>query len=516
MRITEKNCIIFLCIIFLFFSILIAVIPYDPEIDLADATTNDIWIDNYEKGIYHIPYDEWDHDPTQSVVIEYKDDYVVVNEKGPGHVMMLLPFHVLGIEFLFGPLMVAIAAVSTYLLGKRLCNWQVGFFASLMVLTSSLVLVMWNQYYWTDASTMHMLIFSIWLLVEGIYWFNGHSLNPKSENDSDLKQKTIGTTLCFFSGLTFGMSVSTRYPTGLMIIAIISFVLAFYFVKVLPDLKQKKIIKALKKSAGMWIIFGILLIGLLVVMIPLMNYNSEYFGNPLGSGYDGTLLLDADAEGNDPYAGTAGPSEVGLISRNISSTWTGNILSFEKISKIVSNFFTLLPVFLMRMPYIIFVPFGIYFFRKKPAMILLFLLIFINFFTYLSLSIVELYAAHPEAVFEPRYFMPALPAAALLGGIGIYALAKWMINKKGKPAAKKFVIIVVCIMLVISIISAAIYFVLFRGAIPDPRHMPPDGKMPFGPPRPPKPSGHQHGSLSNIVKENICCKTNFDGVIPVS
>ena len=292
---TKKNCLIFLCVLFIILNIIIAIVPYNPERDLADATTNAIWIDYYEQGIYHIPYDEWDHEPTQSVVVEYEGDYVVVNEKGPGHVFLLLPFHILGIEFVFGTLMVAIALFSIYMLGKRFHSWRVGFLAGFFFLANPMILVMWNQYYWTDASTVHMLFFSIWLLVESVYWFNGKSLDPRDVLNADLKQRLVGVALCFFSGLTFGISVSTRYPTAPILVAMVLFVLAFYLFKVFPDIKIKKIVNAFKKSAGMWIILGVMILGLMVVLVPLMNYNSTYFGSPFSSGYDATSLLESSA-----------------------------------------------------------------------------------------------------------------------------------------------------------------------------------------------------------------------------
>ncbi|MFQ6060378.1 MAG: hypothetical protein ACE5KV_03650, partial [Thermoplasmata archaeon] len=107
-KITERNCLILLFILFLVLSFLIALIPYNPETDVADATTNDIWIEHYPNGVYHIPFDDWDYGPTQSVVVLYEGEYVVVNEKGPGHALMMVPFHLIDADFLFGPLMVAL------------------------------------------------------------------------------------------------------------------------------------------------------------------------------------------------------------------------------------------------------------------------------------------------------------------------------------------------------------------------------------------------------------------------
>ena len=174
--ITEKNCLMILASLFIIISIAVTIVPYDPSIDLADATTNDIWVQQYANGVHHIRYDDWTYGNTQSVLVVYQDEIVVVNEKGPGHVVMMLPFYMAGIGGLFSIIMMGLAVFSTYMLGKRLFGWQVGFIASLAVLFNLIVIVMWHRYYWTDASTMHLLVLSFWLLVEANYQYNGGSL----------------------------------------------------------------------------------------------------------------------------------------------------------------------------------------------------------------------------------------------------------------------------------------------------------------------------------------------------
>src|SRR3990170_2947892 len=140
--------------------------PYAPMGDLYDATTNYIWTREYDRGVFHIPYDEWTYPVTQSSVVWYEGEYVVVNEKGPGHALLIVPFYLLGAESLFAPLLVGLAVLSTYLLGKRLFGWTAGFVAAAAVLVNLNVIVMWHRYYWTDAATMHLLVASAALLVE--------------------------------------------------------------------------------------------------------------------------------------------------------------------------------------------------------------------------------------------------------------------------------------------------------------------------------------------------------------
>jgi hypothetical protein len=90
-------------------------------------------------------------------------------------------------------------------------------------------------------------------------------------------------------------------------------------------------------------------------------------------------------------------------------------------------FSPLSPTLLFRMPAFIITPLGLWFLRKnKPVIILLVLWILIGLFTYLSLSVVTMYTGWDFIInraHEPRYFMPVIPASAILGAIGINYLA---------------------------------------------------------------------------------------------
>jgi hypothetical protein len=377
-------------------------------------------VEQYSQGIHHIPYDEWDYQPTQSVVVEYEGEYVVVNEKGPGHAAMLIPFRAMGIDFLFAPLMTAFAVFSTYMLGKRFANWRVGFIAGLLVLTNVTVLVMWYRSYWTDASTMHLLVLSIWLLVESNYWYNGKSMDPRNENSVTRRQRLLAVGLGILSGLAFGASVSTRYATALVLIAMVVYIMAFYLLRAWPDLRKGRFKIAIRRSIGRWAILGAFMLGLLCILIPLMQYNSTYFGGPFGAGYDQTLVNHFS------------PSQ-GLTDRTTSESWSSDMGSM--LSNTFGNFIALLPVFIVRMPALIFLPLGIWLFRKKPVLLLLLLWLIINFFSYLAIGWVDMYAnLPPDILHEPRYFMPSIPAIALLGGIAIDRFAPWVVRSLGKGA----------------------------------------------------------------------------------
>lgn len=410
--INKRNCLIALMGLFFAMAIWIGSVPYEPmEWDLADATTNVIWTDLYSQVIYEIPFEEWDYPMTQSVVVEHEGQFVVVNEKGPGLVVMLVPFHVTALEFLFGPIMAGIAMLSTYMLGMRLFGWKAGFIAAVIVLTNLSVIVMWHRYYWTDAATMHLLVFAIWLFVEANYRFNGRSLDPRSSNKPSRNNILLALAIAFFSGIIFGASISTRYPVALVIFAPLIYILFFYTIRAWPKVREKKIIDAFKRGKGL-IIVVIFIIGLLCILVPLMQYNTEYFGGPFKSGYDATTLMKFNA------------SE-GVTPRDQSGNW---FESFgEGIETSLQNAVTLAPILILRMPALLLVPLGIFLLRKKKLILLFLLLwILIAFYTYLSLSFVDRYAnprIYFDVVWEPRYFMPALPAVALLGALGVEFIA---------------------------------------------------------------------------------------------
>jgi hypothetical protein len=411
--ITKQNCLIAFVLLFLMMAILIGIQPYDPmKDDIADATTNAIWTEQYSKGIYEIPFQNWTYGMTQSVVVWHNGQYVVVNEKGPGLAFMLVPFHVLGIEFMFGPFMVALAVFSTYMLGKRLSNWRVGFIAAIIVLLNLTVIIMWFRYYWVDAATMHLLIVSIWLLVEANYWFNGKTLDPKASGDITLKNMMLGIGFALLSGLVFGASVSTRYPVSLIIIAMFLYMLIFYVLRAWSELRKRNLLNTTKKASGL-VLLLIFIVGLLFILIPLTHYNSEYFGGPFKSGYDATAL------------NTFTKSDT-IAPRNGSTTWLNN-LGTGVVNAWNHLLFPLTPTVLFRMPALIIAPLGLWLIRKnKPIIILLVLWIIIGLFTYMSLSVVTMYSGWDfilTRAHEPRYFMPIVPAGAILGALGINYVA---------------------------------------------------------------------------------------------
>ncbi len=412
---SKRNCHVAFAIFFVALAVGVALVPYEPmEWDLADATANYVWTGYYAEGRTHVSYDEWNSDwdglRTQVVVVEHDGEYVVVNEKGPGLAAMLVPFRLAGAEFLFGPLMLAFAAIGTYLLGRRVGGWKVGLAAAAMVAANVIVLVMCHRYYWTDAATMHLLVLGFALFVESFYILNGRTLDPREEGAVlSRRDWLVATALGILAGLSFGAAVSTRYAAALTILALLCFLIAFYGIKLWPYLRKGEVKGTVGKSRG-FIAALVFLLGLAVVLVPLCQYNSEYFGGPFRSGYDATLIFKFDPA-------------VGIDPRNTSTTWSADI--DEMASTAASNFFLLLPTLCSKMPALLLAPFGIWMLRRKTALALLLPWIAVGLATYLSLSWVDMYARlSPDVVWEPRYFMAVLPAIAILGAVPLARLSE--------------------------------------------------------------------------------------------
>ncbi|MCG7845269.1 MAG: hypothetical protein MIO90_07565 [Methanomassiliicoccales archaeon] len=482
-NLTEKKIAILIIGLFLIMSIMIAMVPYDPQTDLADAVTNDIWVEYYSQGKFIIPYDEWSYGITQSVVVWHDGQFQVVNEKGPGHALLLVPFYLLGADFLFGPLMAGIAVLATYMLGKRLFNWRIGAMAAVFVLTDVSVIMMWYRSYWNDASTMSLLVLAIWLAVEANYWINGRSLDTNDVRKATIRQKLTAIIVGMLAGLSFGMAVSTRYATALILIPIVLYFVGFYLIRAWPSLRACKMSAAIRSTFRMWPLMVVFMIGLACVLLPLMSYNSMYFGGLLSSGYDATTLEEFSEFGN-------------LTERTTSSDWDAS--SFDGLSTAASNFITLLPTLIARMPFLLLFPFGLWMVRKKyPIMALLAGWTAVNFYTYLSISWVSIYAGGilSGVLYEPRYFIPSIPALALMAGI---AIDGFMCQRErntdenghstGDVAPDRLVLSVILVLAIIlcSLVPAAVFFAepqqMIEGGLPqDQGHMP-DGLPPGGAP----------------------------------
>lgn len=404
--VTKRTCIAGLIVAFVVLAVWISSTPYEPTEDLADATTNWIWVRYYDEGRLHVSWDSWQNQTwhtnmTQSVVVLHDGEYVVVNEKGPGFIALLHPFFALGMEKAFGTVMAGVAVLSVFMLGRRIAGWKAGYIAAVICMCNLTFIVMWHRYYWTDAATMHLMALSFYLLVEGLYWSNGRSLSVRDKSKPSRDELLFGLLLTFAAGVVFTASVSTRYPAALVLIAALSYLAIHLLLRIYGFLRKRIGSGMVIRSLVVALVF---IAGLGIALVPLVQYNTEYFGGPFSSGYDQTSVMDFSKTQE-------------IAARNTSEQWSSD--TGGMINTALSNLVILTPLLITKMPALLLLPLGIYLMRKKAVLVLLLLWIAITFATYLSLEWVSMYAAHPETAWEPRYFMPALPPIAILAGISI-------------------------------------------------------------------------------------------------
>ena len=452
-HLNERKLALLLAFVFVAMSVWVAATPYDPATDLADATTNDIWSDLIREGKYALPLSEWKargYPPTQSSVISLNGEYYVVNEKGPAHAMLVAALDSFGAGALTGTLCAALALAGTYMLGRRLFNWKVGFLASLLVLTNLTVVVMWHRHLWTDASTMHTLVLGAWLLVEGLHQAG------KAAEEWRPSRRWAAAGIGVLGGLCFGLSIATRYPVALVLVPFLLYLFARRaYPRTAGGRSWPRVIGRTAADAAPFVL------GLVLVLAPLMQYNATYFGGPLRSGYDATSLMDFTRTGN-------------LTERNQSVQWSSGI--GEGAQNVWDNSFILTPVILFMMPLLVLVPFAVVLLWRRPEFWLLVPWAVIVFATYLSLPWVKMYANALNTPWEPRYFMPAIPPLAILAAFSLDDVAL-----SRSPDGRKlfFAVSVTAVLMLAGLVPAENHFKEMR----DGMHMTPRG--PQGPPAPP-------------------------------
>lgn len=399
---TERNFLVCLLVTFIAMAVWVSTVPYDPMRDIADATTNVIWSEYYREGRFAVPFIEWVADGrpmTQSSVVMLNDEPYVVNEKGPVHALIAM---VLGPAT--GTLLAAVAVASTYMLGRRLLGWQAGAVASVLVLTNLTVVAMWYRYWWVDASTMALLTLSMWLLVESVAGARAY-LGSGARKDL-LTMALVGA----LGGIAFGASVGTRYTVGAVLLAVPVYLLALSWRRFRDALRGRDL-RALGRTVGRMSLAALpFVLGLLVVLLPLLSYNTTYFGGPFHSGYDATSLMDYER------------SHGTIDTRNQTEQLFLDPLG--KVSNIVHNTIVLAPLILSRMLALLFVPYAVWRLRGSPALYLLLPWLLVIMLGFLSMSWIDRYTRAFDIPWEPRYFLPALPPAALLAGYSIHEVGR--------------------------------------------------------------------------------------------
>ncbi len=311
---------------------------------------------------------------------------VAVNHWAPGYSVILGLLDRVGAAVLTGMLMMAMAAISTYLLARRLFDWRVAFVSTSLLLTCGVALLILWTVGMADYASMAFALAGIWLLVEAVWvkrrWF-------------------VSASLGLLGGMSFGVGIWIRYSTASLLVALAFLMLALSF----NDLK------ALRTQAGRLtavlrrLLFRSLpfLAGMAILLVPLAMYNSAYFGGPLGAShnYGGRINIDT-SDGN-----------------TTATLVTGSVYSNFDPADAMSTMGTRLLWLLIVMPILILLPMAIYLGWRRLSVLFLLAWFLSNFLLYIFVPWVASWWEMARSLEDTRYFLPSLPPAAMLGGFVI-------------------------------------------------------------------------------------------------
>lgn len=385
-KITERNCTIILLIMFIALSVWIMSIPYDPMKGVPDEPTIQTWSELYLQGKYSVPLNEFmqeHYNAPQSVVVEQNGEYFVANEKGPGYCVLLAGFIFLGIEPFVVVFLGAITCISTYFLARRLFNYKAAFISTVLVITCTDALIMLQRYGHPDYATMAFAVLGLWLFIESMHMFYGNSEN----------KLIYGIALGIAGGVALGFSVTTRY--AVVFLLLVPFI---YFFSLNYNLLRKSFTSVIRPSK----ILLPYIIGILIPILLLLNYNATIFGSPFESGYNFEQIITVHPE---------------IIGNNTTSTrdpvggW--NPLNFFE------NIVQLTPLFLIGMPAILFLPYALFKLRKDKVLWLFAPWLLSVFLFYMGIGWV---GDCPFLIAHLRYFLPALPGICICAGYALSVL----------------------------------------------------------------------------------------------
>jgi len=335
--------------------------------------------------------------PLASGIAEVDDEYRYVNHWPPGPSVALLPLMAVGVEDLFGSLMVGLTCLGTYGLGRRLWGWRVAWLGTAFTMGNGVVLILHFGQWMGDLAAVAFAFPGLWLAVEG-----AHNKNPYR-----------GAGLALAGGVMMGVGVTMRYTTVLLCGAPYLY-LAYLNI---PDGKLRELPRRLRAALA-WSNLrqpltrvGALTLGLLLIGIPLAAYNSHYFGTAFNSGYQSKNTLELSGSGDNQTITTHEPS---------ASMWDGyvNVGADERenvgqVAKFVVAFF---PALLLIAP-------GLWAARhtrrgRGGALALIYWMVMLAA-VYLTQSWVL------NRVFtDIRYYLPLAPPAGLLAALGLQKIAR--------------------------------------------------------------------------------------------
>ncbi len=359
--------------------------------------------------------------PFGSRIVEVDGKYAIANKWAPGYSYFIIPFWTAGLIDFINILALFIVCVGTYIIANRLYNKNTAFIATILVMVCGIGFVMIYQRGMADYAAMAFATLGVALLIESIRDYSSKS------------KLSLFILLAFLGGLSFAFAVTMRYVTLIILTGPLFFI-------ILKSIKKVKVsnFTRLKKSLPSALAF---FIGLAIVGVLLMNYNTILFGGPLNGGHQmGNTVPDIDG--------------------NISSSTPDKTMfedyfnpSFEAFENIFDR---ILPQLFLLLPTLFIAPIGLCADFKKSRAWLMALWIIPILIVYMQIGWVG-----KLAVEDMRYFLPILPPTAILSA---YAINKTIEYERDNKYSKTLMIMPLILLIIAGFIIAdyGIYWILHR------------------------------------------------------
>ncbi len=305
--------------------------------------------------------------PLGSGVVEVNGRYGFANHWPPGYSLLIIPFWVSKTILYLLPLLLNLILISsTYLLAKKLYSNKTGLLAAIIVAFSPISLMMLYSRGMADHASTTLATLGVTLYI--------YSMDSK-------KNKILGLV----GGLVFASAVTMRYSTIVVLLGPLTYTLILIYRRNSREMLDR-FLYYLRHSLPF-------IIGLLVIGGLLAYYNTTLFGGPLNSGYQTSRRI---MEENNT-----------IIIEEPSETMFQHYFhpSMESIQNLVDR---VLPQLYYMLPVLYLLPITISRWRSKKFWFL-WMWILPILVIYMQLSWVGRIPME-----DMRYFLPVLPAAAIL------------------------------------------------------------------------------------------------------
>ncbi len=342
-------------------------------------------------------------------IVEVGGEYYAVNRWAPGYSVLLGLFVRAGIADGINLLLFAMASVAVYALARRPFGWRVAALATAIAMTCGIALLMVWLKGMADFASMGFALAGVALTQEAVAR-EGRFLRP---------------ALALLAGLSLGFAVFVRYSTvTLVVVPFAMFALAL--VRASPRRGGFRVpdAKAVRKIAPPLLA---LLLGLGVPAAFLMDYNATYFGSPFGSAYQYGGMITVEGTGNNTTATTT------------SGSFYENFNPERAVSTLAARIGWLLVV----MPFVLFVPLALWAGRRDAAVLLLILYVLANVVLYAFVPWVGVGGDATRSIEDMRYFLPAMPAAAVV-------TAWLLLNRFTRAHARKLLAAAIVVLLLLT------------------------------------------------------------------